>query len=146
MSKVSLKTCTLPKHLGGLGLLDISKMATKMAAKWIVRAIDTRDYWAHLITRHSAKAQLKDLRAWTGFSTEEIFLSKIPFIHKGSPFVKSLWAAWEKYRGYLQIKNSNQALNKVLEKDSLWTGTFGPDLNREDLLRAHKLCELGLKH
>ena len=31
--KVSLKTCMLPKQFGGLGLMDINLMSTKLAAK-----------------------------------------------------------------------------------------------------------------
>ena len=48
ISKVSLKVCMLSKQQGGLGLMDIRLMSTKMAAKWIIRALDSLDYWAFL--------------------------------------------------------------------------------------------------
>ena len=55
ISKVSLNTCMLPKHLGRLGLLDIRLMSIKLAAKWITRAMDSKDYWSMLITKNFHK-------------------------------------------------------------------------------------------
>lgn len=78
--KVALKTCVLPKQLGGLGLMDINLMSLKLAAKWIVRSMDSSDYWATLIQRSCKKFQLKDRKAWSGFNHWEIFLSKREFI------------------------------------------------------------------
>ena len=101
IAKVSYKCCILPKHLGGLGLMDISKMSVKLASKWVVRSIDSIDYWALLVNKHCSNFQLKDLKAWTGFTPIEILLSRKSFICKGSSLTKSLWSAWDSYRNRL---------------------------------------------
>ncbi|MCO5548209.1 hypothetical protein L7F22_001666 [Adiantum nelumboides] len=104
IAKVSFKIRTLPKHLGGLELLDIKNLACKLAAKWIVRSLGCNDYWALLLARNCHKFQLKDLKAWSGFSHVEIFLSRRRFIYKGSVLTKSMWTAWDFYRDLVKLK------------------------------------------
>ena len=145
MCKVSLKTCFLPKTMGGLGLLDVNLLAIKLASKWIYRAMGSSDYWAQLLTRNCPKFCLKSLKAWSGFSAEEVFYSKQSFIYKGSELVKGLWGSWDKYRPMICVKNSAKAVYDLMSVESLWIGLLGPCLNRDVLLKAHRVWKMGFK-
>ena len=146
MVKVAYKTCVLPKHLGGLGLMDLNHMSLKLSAKWIVRSMGCLDYWAVLIQRNCTEFQLRDLKAWKGFNHWEIFLSRRRFIPKGSDLVKGLWSSWEEYRIKMLAKSNPKAQDFLMDKDSLWVGMLSPDLGRDALIKAHKLWKAGFRN
>ena len=143
--EVALKTCMLPKQFGGLGLMDVNLMSIKLSAKWIARSMGNQDYWPLSIHKNCSKFQLKDLKAWTGFNSSwEIFLSRRKFIYKGSTLVKGQWTSWDMYRDQLCYKDEIKPISYLLGKESLWIGLVGFCLNREDLLKAHKLWKIGI--
>lgn len=143
IAKVSINTCFLPKSEGGLGLLDIKMLASKLATKWIVRAIESEAYWTCLIKRNCYNFQLRDLKAWKGFSPIEIFISRRLFCYKGSLLIRRMWEAWDKFRPLLCIRDSIRVADHILSKESLWIGLTSPNYSRTDLLKAHKLFKLG---
>lgn len=99
--KVSLRACVLPKSKGGLGLLNLEQLASKLAAKWIAKSIDSEDFWAVLIKRSCHLFSLEERKSWTGFSAVQIYLSPIKFSPKGSPLVCNMWNSWNNYKHLL---------------------------------------------
>lgn len=98
IAKVAYKYCILPKEQGGLGLLDISHIAEKMATKWILRSFTCNDLWYALVHRRCKDFSLKARKCWKDFSAIQILLVKSEFIPKGSPLVKNMWKAWDNYK------------------------------------------------
>ncbi|MCO5587212.1 hypothetical protein L7F22_041159 [Adiantum nelumboides] len=56
-----------------------------------------------------------------------------------------MWTAWDFYRDLVKLKPGARVVGLILDKDSLWIGYLGPDLDRQNLLQAHKLWKMGFK-
>lgn len=64
--KVYLKTCMLPKQWGGLGLMDVSLMSSKLATKRITRSMDNKITGLFFCTDTALSFSLKSLRLGMG--------------------------------------------------------------------------------
>ena len=73
--KVSWTIYTMAKEAGGLGLINLQTLADKLAAKWILRSMDSDEFWAVLLRRNIHKFSLKSYKAWSGLSAREVLLS-----------------------------------------------------------------------
>lgn len=86
--KVAWDTCLLPRNKGGLGIFDLSRISTKLAGKWIMRATDSEDYWAILLKRNIAKFELKEYKAWwSNLNLREIVMYPKEVVPYGSKLV-----------------------------------------------------------
>ena len=74
-------------------MFNIVLLATKLAAKWVARGIDSDDFWAVLIRRKCHLFCLEERKSWTGFTAVQLYLSPVNFIPKGSPLVCNMWKA-----------------------------------------------------
>lgn len=109
MCKVSMKACVLSKAKGGLGLLNLEQLASKLAAKWIAKSIDSEDFWAVLIKRNCHLFSLELRKSWTGFSATQVYLSPAKFSPKRSSLVCNMWNSWNKYKHLLQVKDTTRS-------------------------------------
>lgn len=146
LPKVSWDVCTLHKDRGGLGILNISEMANRLASKWIVRSLLWPDEdWAVLLHRNLPSARLKDLPRWREPTLLTLFFSQWPVKPKGSPLVKSLWGAWNEIKGLVTLRENKQAIS-FLAQDSLWLPISGHEqVAEEDKDTARRLHNKGIR-
>ena len=57
--RVGWQWCALPKGCGGLGVPNIIAKGKALAAKWVLKAIDSSEPWAELLKAHIRKAEFK---------------------------------------------------------------------------------------
>ncbi|KAI5062564.1 hypothetical protein GOP47_0023103 [Adiantum capillus-veneris] len=92
--KLSWDTCCTPKEEGGLGILNLTYLSTRMVGKWILRSIDCEDYWALLVKRKVSSFPLLVYKAWSNLSLRDIIVSPMKFKPSGTKLISRLWEAW----------------------------------------------------
>lgn len=141
--KVSYAHCTLPKDMGGLGLLNIQQLTDKLSRKWVVRSFYHWDYWSALLYQKCTFIPLRQLKAWTGFSPCEILLSSANFKCKASKISFQFWMSWFKYKPMILIKPQKVLL--FLPFDSIWFSRLVLPIVSQHYRKAHRLFKLGFK-
>ena len=65
LQKVRWEICTLHKHKGGLGILNVTELANRLNSKWMVKSLLLpNEDWAILLHRNINLARLKDHPKW----------------------------------------------------------------------------------
>ena len=143
--KVKWDICTHQKDKGGLGILNSEEMANRLASKWIVRSLfQPEEDWAVLLHRNLDKAKLADLPLWKDIPQLTLLFSSWPVSPKGSPFIKSIWRAWNQIKGMVIIR-PNKASIPYLSQDSIWWPLCRPQVPPQDVERARILHNKGLR-
>lgn len=140
---MAYSTCVRTKQYGGLGLLDIERLADKLAAKWIIRIFLSNDVWSCLLHRSCHKFPIKGRKSWSGFTPLHMVFANVEFTPKGSELVQGLWGSWFKFKKQFKIREGIRYVEAILPHDSIWFSAFLPQLDRSDFGRAHKLARLG---
>ncbi|MCO5574630.1 hypothetical protein L7F22_028419 [Adiantum nelumboides] len=131
-TKVSWDTCCLPKNKGGLGIINIKLVASKMSAKWILTSVNNDDFWALLLRRKTQFFCLKDYRAWSHIPLHHLLMSPVAFKPQGSKLTCDFWNAWQEVKEHwLQ-----QAMGEAQQQFQAY-GILPPPLQERDPEKSH---------
>lgn len=115
MPKVKWETCILQKYKGGLETLNITKMANRMASKWVIRSLlNPFEDWAILQHRNLNLAKLKDYLRWKDIPQITLLFSVYPTKPKGSPLIQSIWKARNQIKGMVVLRDK-----KIAKRDRM---------------------------
>jgi len=118
--------CTMPRHLGGLGILNISAKGLALASKWMVKAITLEEFWARYYRDIIGKPEFKEFKGWSNGNIEEKLLAKWDIEVKGPIFFKRMWIAWRAVKELIDKgenrigKESSMWLHPISGSESLW--------------------------
>lgn len=119
--KVKWEVCTQPKHMGGLGIHNLLRLADKMAGKWVLKScLEPQQDWAQIINRNLPKFALDAAPKWQNLPLITVFYSKNRIRAKGSQLVRSLWMAWNNIKQRLEVNHSSKAADLMEGDDSIW--------------------------
>lgn len=143
-AKVSWETCYLPKFEGGLGILDLERLSTKLATKWIHRATSSQDYWALLLKRNIPKFRIQSYKAWTNLDLRSVLLVAAPITPVGSRLVVSMWNAWNTVKSTWCPTKDFFSSHLCFLTDSPQTGHFAAKLKQNLCRKSHKCHKAGI--
>ena len=146
MPKVKWETCILHKDKGGLGILNVTELANRLASKWIVRSLlNPTEDWAILLHRDLKLARIKDLPKWRDIPQITLFFSQWPVKPKGSPLIQSIWQAWNQIKGMVVLRENKSAI-PFIAQDSLWLPlSYAKSCEPQFLEWAQKLHNKGIR-
>ena len=125
--RVGWKWCALPKGCGGLGVPNIIAKAKALAAKWVLKAIDSPEPWAELLKAHIQRPEFKDTKDWVGVSLEDKVFGVGELEVRGTSWVKRMWYAWVSARPLLDFRGLGLVGGSIVSKGCLWLEFLGTD-------------------
>ena len=82
--RVGWTWCALPKEFGGLGIPNICAKGKALAAKWTIKALDSREPWAEYYKACIQKSEFNDFKGWAGVALENKVLGDWELDLRGS--------------------------------------------------------------
>lgn len=121
LPKVKWETCIRPKEHGGLGIIDISQMADRMAGKWVIKCIqDPSSEVSVLLLRNLHRMKIKSHPKWSNLPMVSLLLSPYRILPFGSQLVHSIWQAWNRLKTHLRITDTLYRDAGIRFQDSIW--------------------------
>lgn len=135
------------KEHGGLGIINITKVANRLASKWMVRSLlSLKEDWAFLLHRHLHQAKMINHPKWKNLPLPIIFLIPWPIKPKGFLLIQYLWKVWNQIKGLTQIKQNKAAWSFSPQTPFLWLLPIATQILVEDTKRAPTGHKKGLRH
>ena len=118
--RVGWKWCALPKACGGLGVPNISAKGKALAAKWVLKALDSLEPWAEFFKAHIRRAEFKATKGWVGVSIEDKVFGAGEVEVRGTSWVKRMWFAWVSARSCLDFQGLGSVGGLIVNNGCLW--------------------------
>ena len=147
MAQVKWDFCCYLKAKGGLGILNVSKLADRLATKWILRGLMQPNHaWVWLLYKNIQHFHIKGNHKWKGLLLSTIIASKYEITTKGSELAISLWKTWSKIKGCLKLSPKVKVVMGFHDMDSIrWPTLKIPQVEIHDLEEARKLHRMNIK-
>ncbi|KAH9295011.1 hypothetical protein KI387_038599 [Taxus chinensis] len=147
--RVVWEYCCLPKDFGGLGLTDIGRQGSTLAAKWIIQPCTGNEAWKILIHNCICQGTPQGRKTWQGLDFHNLLIIKAPVKIVGTFLVKSIWKAWELLKPFLLWEEDGFRNGLSINDHNIW---WSPLINFHDVplaqvpwVHALKLFRRGLR-
>ena len=118
--RVGWRWCALPKDMGGLGVPNISAKGKAVAAKWVLKALDSSEPWAEFFKAHIRRAEFKATKGWARVSLKDKVFGTRELEVRGPSWVKRMWIAWVSVRSCLDFQGQGSVGGKIVREGCLW--------------------------